>query len=221
MKQSSTATDMLGLPCLLGRLAQSCMPAVATVVLAGLLGQTLLAKSPTPHPFHISIAEAEFNPQSERFEVSLKVHANDLEQSLRLMTGEKLDVEKDDIGEAVENFIDRFFYLLPAKVAKQIEERSLDAAGDANADEAQEFARSKCKFAGKELDTTWIWLYFELELPETDAPLAVVDAIFLDRIEKQINTLTFRVGKQKHALKLTKKNPWAEIPWIDEQLAKQ
>ena len=169
----------------------------------------------TPHPFHISVAEVELNEETKRLEVSLKVHASDLERSLELMHGKTVDVEKDAIDKQVENFIDQFFYLLPASTAMELEKR---ASSEQEPVEPKEFPRTECRYVGMELETSWMWLYFELDMPETKEPLAIVDAVFLDRIDKQINTVTFRVDNKRHALKLTKKQPWAKTPWLDEAL---
>ena len=47
------------------------------------------------HPFHISLAEIEFNPKSGRIEVSLKIQALDIEQAIATSTKHKFNLEKD------------------------------------------------------------------------------------------------------------------------------
>lgn len=190
--------------------------AITALIVSLLLTMSQPSRAATPHPFHISMAEVEYNAESEVLEVAFKVHAADLEQSLTLRAGQKVDIDQEEIGAAVEAFIDEYFYFLPADMAQKIDTQSQSEDGDSVAD----FPRSTCKFVGKEFETTWVWLYFELELPDTEEPLAVVDAVFLDRIEKQINTVTFRLEAQKQAIKLTRKNPWAPVPWLDELLTR-
>ena len=53
---------------------------VSGICWGGLATSQVLAES-VVHPFHISVAEMEYNPKSKRFEVSLKMHASDLESA--------------------------------------------------------------------------------------------------------------------------------------------
>ena len=171
------------------------------------------------HPFHISLAEVEYNAASQRLEVSLKLHASDLERALQRARGRKVDIEAEDIGKEVEAYLDGHFYLVTSDaLARREEDSSLEAGEDP-------IARSKSRWVGKELQATWIWLYFELELPagadsqEAFGDYALVNTVLLDLIEDQINTVTVRSGVRRHALKMTRKSPWQRFPasWIEKE----
>lgn len=168
------------------------------------------------HPFHISLAEMEYNPQSGRWEVSLKVHVVDLDRSLKqLSEGAKVDLKQAESAQLVEEFLDRYVYLLPLEDAQQI---TSDWIAERTATDLGKIPRSQAKYIGHEQETSWVWLYFELQPPpDTSGDLALVNAVFLDTLEKQINTVSIRQGIKRHALKLTRKEPWGRFPkaWME------
>lgn len=167
------------------------------------------------HPFHISMAEMEFNSETQRLEVSLKLHASDLENVLSAMAGKRIDVEKDPLNDLVEGYLNRRFVLTTQKL--------VDALSKTEAVDATEGLTSKAHFVGSELETTWVWLYFELELPQamldSSSNLYFVNAVLMERIKDQINTATVRVGTRRHAIKTTLKSPFQEfsVLWLKPQ----
>lgn len=151
------------------------------------------------HPFHISTAEMEFNSKSKKFEVSLKLHFTDLADALQKMHGKRVDLEKDDCTDLLVEYLDSRFYLMPESVAKQID------AGETVADEV---ARSKVIMVGREVKSNWLWIYFEVQPAVGDQPLAIVNTVLLDQVDGQINTVSIRHEAQRHAMKMTVKEPW-------------
>ena len=93
------------------------------------------------HPFHVSFSEADYNFESGRLEVALRVHPADLEEVLRRRSGRRVDLDSE--GEEV---LDR---LLSAYAA----ERFLVASAGGG--------RGKLEWVGHEVDLNHAWLYFE------------------------------------------------------------
>lgn len=158
------------------------------------------------HPFHISTAEMQFNTKTKRIEVSLKLQALDLERALALLAGKKVNVEKDDVDELVQKYLAQHFYLATLHSVQS------PTDGRANA-----MSLSKVELHGKELETSWLWLYFELEPPAGDEPLALVNTVLIDVIEGQINTVSVRHAGARQALSMTAKKSWGEYSrrWLD------
>ncbi|MFN3190474.1 MAG: DUF6702 family protein [Aureliella sp.] len=210
----------------------------------------------SPHPFHISVAEMEFNPETKRFEVSLKMHASDLENAIAQRTGKRIDVEVEG-GEAeiIDYLNDHFFlFAFPSNVrqtsaddaqtvknSKQAEASSTAKAATrvaelkkvvrdlASEEDQRSKSFTKLHFVGKEMETTWIWIYFEMELPkgllknspsdllraENSAPnregevaarskthqWGMQNSILLDVVQAQINTVSLRAGAKRVSLK--------------------
>ncbi len=153
------------------------------------------AASPPLHPFHTSVAELEYNVESKRIEVSVKLHSTDMDNALSAVLGKRVDIEKDQVDKELMKYLESHFYLLPESAAKaeEITEKT---------------PLSKVHFIGKESDKGWLWVYFEMELPETDETLALVNTVFLDRIKDQINTVSVRANAKRQSMKMTRKKLW-------------
>ena len=163
------------------------------------------------HPFHVSTAEVEFNSTTKRLEVGLKCQSADLERALRLMAGKKLDIESDpQVDELVTRYVTDNFYLAVAPPVAKAEtpikdsEKSLlsEVAG-----EVPETPKESIKLIGKEFETKWIWIYFELQPPPGDDPLVLVNRVLFEVNIGQINTCLIRQNGQRHALKSTASKP--------------
>ena len=172
------------------------------------------------HPFHISSAEMERNPQSQRFEVSLKLHALDLEQALSTQEKRKVNVEEDaDVQQLLTSYLESHFFFTEMSHVGQGE--------DAKAAIEPKFARSKIHFVGQELKTNWLWLYFEIELipskeideirkadePQSAEALVLVNSVLLDVTDGQINTVAVRHDGKRVSLRTTTRQSWAEFPF--------
>jgi hypothetical protein len=181
--------------------------------MAKLTGLTLLIACCLPwpqalaHPFHISVAEMEYNPQTKKIEVSLKLHAVDFERALSQLAGRTVNVDKQPIKELASAYLSERFYLVEPSVASR--DASVDAVKDLTGNK-----RSQLHFVGHELQTTWLWLYFELQPPETVQDLWLVNTVLFETTAGQINTVTVRHHGKRVALKMTEKEPRATF---DEQ----
>jgi hypothetical protein len=93
------------------------------------------------HPYHASLAEAEFNPDTGRLEVALEVVVSDFERALPRGAG----VESAGADAAIARYLEERFLLTCLGTAATL------------------------SWVGKELELRNAWLYFELDpLPDSD-----------------------------------------------------
>lgn len=156
------------------------------------------------HPFHISTAEVEYNPTSNRLEVGLKCQSMDLERALGRLAGKKIDIEKDAaVDELVTRYLTDRFYLAAAPIASKDKAASTDITP-----EVPEPPKQPIKFVGKEFETTWVWVFFELPVPAGDEPLVLVNRVLFEVNTGQINTSLIRYEGKRDALKATTSTPF-------------
>ena len=163
------------------------------------------------HPFHVSTAEVEFNSTTKRLEVGLKCQSADLERALRLMAGKKLDIESDpQVDELVTRYVTENFYLAVAASDAKAETPAKDSEKLLSSEVSGEVPvapKEPIKLIGKEFETKWIWIYFELQPPPGDVPLVLVNRVLFEVNTGQINTCLIRQSGQRHALKSTSSKP--------------
>lgn len=210
------------------------MVALAAVSLAAAFGATN-TRATVPHPFHISTAEMEYNSKEQRLEVALKLHSADLENALSREAGRRINVEKDDIKELVEKYLNQHFQVFavepPSESEQKLNASDDNSAGQTLASKAAQSKpvmpspwlsrgaevakknaglRSQVKFVGHELETSWLWIYFELKLdPElseqaSDNRWGMRNSILMDAIRDQLNTVSIRSGSERHSLKFSR-----------------
>jgi hypothetical protein len=171
----------------------------------------MIGVSEANHPFHVSTAEVEFNAKTKRLEVGLKCQAADLERALRLVAGKKIDIEDDSqVDELVTRYVTENFYLAVApKLAKP---ETPNQASDKPLSreivlEIPDAPKESIIFIGKEFETKWIWIYFELQPPIGEEPIVLVNRVLFEVNSGQINTCLIRQDGKRHALKSTASKP--------------
>lgn len=165
-----------------------------------LLCASTAANTGFAHPFHISIAELEFNSKTGRIEVSLKMHASDLERALQTQLRRRVNVEKEKLDAEISKYLSEHF-----RIIKVLEK---DASEDAEIK-----SLSSIKMAGTEMETSWIWLFFEMEVDKEarQSKMQLENTVLLDLIDKQINMVSVRYSKKRKSLKMTAKSPRADF----------
>ena len=100
-----------------------------------------LTGTATAHPGHVSSTEVEWNPESHRFEVAMRLRIADLEDALSLQEGTRVNLETNDsAGDFVRSYL-----------AKRAAFRfSQDTT-------------CRLHWVGMELELHDVWLYFEAE----------------------------------------------------------
>ncbi len=136
------------------------------------------------HPFHVSIAEAEFDRASGSLQVSLRLDPNDLETALERRAGENLTLERmDDLDGALRDYVREVFVL------------SLPGGEPAPID-----------WAGHELGPRSLWCYFELrcfDLAGTHLSNTALFGIGAD----QANTVNLTIDGDLRSFVFTEESP--------------
>jgi hypothetical protein len=155
------------------------------------------AANAAAHPFHVSIAEGEWNAETKRLEVSLRVSPEDLEAALTKQAKERVRLEEmENVDEQIAAYLQEHFCF-----RKNADEEPL-----------------KLKWTGKEITTKAAWLYFELEAPDGVDGLELTNNILVDEEETQINTVVLRQGKQKTTLRFDKKRTEETVTFEGEKV---
>lgn len=176
------------------------------------------------HPFHVCIGQMQWNPAEKHWEVSLRMHPHDLEQALQAIHGKAVSQEQQDFQELTTDFLSNQFFLIPLPKSLSTSEanervnqipatRSIkDSSTNANI--------SQLQWIGMENERGWLWIHFELAPPSTidpDEQLHLVHRIFLDRIEKQENSVAILFSrKDRSSLQFKKGQPVRPMPTATE-----
>ncbi|MFN7737611.1 MAG: DUF6702 family protein [Pirellula sp.] len=191
-----------------------------------------------PHPFHVCIGQMEWN-DSDRWEVALRVHPQDLEKELSKVVGKSISMEDDEFPKFVTDFLNDQFFIarFPIDIAQQeIDQRVTEMskgflrrshktatdnpALEATADDAsgEDPMRSSLKWIGMESERGWIWIYLELYPPRLEATSTsqdwLVHQLFLETVERQENSVVIypqprTVSSRKYSLQFKKGQPSA------------
>lgn len=145
------------------------------------------------HSLHQSTAEAEYNEQTKKLEVSLTVFVNDLELALIRHSERLISLEKTPAAELDKQILS---YLAKMFVVT-------DAAGEVS--KMEWVGRQVDGDAGKEGDPT-VTLYFTIPLPQGVADAALQHAVLCDLFKDQANLLHLRDGLKKTELQFTTPN---------------
>jgi len=150
------------------------------------------------HPFHICVGQMRWNGEEKYWELSLRIHPQDLEQSMQRwrlsqssndqLTGQSVAallagcrIEDPDFeSHAIEFLGQHFFLFLPDPVDRRalgdkrggprisLEDQSAIATQNAE-------ARSRLVWVGKEYEKAWVWLHMELHPPQRSIQLQQPD----------------------------------------------
>lgn len=147
-----------------------------------LLLSTFSPSAPSMHPFHVTVAEMEYNPRSKCLEIALRVWPEDLEKALSMQSGKKIDL---DTHQKIDTLI--FDYL-----KKKIQIQAPD--------------RKNCKltWVGKELEIKQAWLYFEVETGKEPVDFFYSNRMFLELQDDQINLFNLNFGKRRASISFAK-----------------
>lgn len=144
---------------------------------------SIAVTQPVPHPFHVSVAEIEYNSKSRKLECALRIWPEDLEKALNKQSEEKIDLDSTkDIDE-------RIFKYMQAKIKISDGERD-----------------SKLIWIGKELEIKQGWLYFEAETGKQPDDFAFSNQMFFELQDDQVNMFNFKFEDRRASISFTKAN---------------
>jgi hypothetical protein len=149
-----------------------------------------VATTAEAHPFHTSIAEAEWNEKSGRLEVALKLRPENLERALRLRTKRNVVLERTpELDQIIRRYLNDKFVI--------------EDAGKRPA---------KLIWVGKEVTLKEVWLYFEFPMPDGPAGMHLTNRVLFDLGRDQVNTVNFRLREKRTSLTFSREKPRQPLP---------
>ncbi len=176
-----------------------------------------LASVVSAHPFHICVGQMRWNEEERYWELSLRLHPQDLEQSMQrwrlsqsreeLRKGRPVEallagcrVEDPAFESTAIEFLNQNFFLYFQDADKKI-----DQPQDSSVASSQESdSKSKLVWVGKEYEKAWVWLHMELHPPlpsNSESRLYLCHKVLLGEIPEQENSvLVEQSGRQRFSL---------------------
>lgn len=162
----------------------------------------LVATCVHAHSVHTSTAEAEYNAETKRLEVSLTVFVSDLELALVRQSEREMRIDQTPAAEfdaQIQAYLAKTFVVtdVAGKVAKMAwVGREMEEASAKSGDPA-------------------VVLFFEVEMPEGVVGAVVRNAVFLDLFKDQVNLMQMREGEEKVELRFTREHPCEKVGGVN------
>lgn len=172
------------------------------VVVAVVFSLTLASSAGASHPYHVSVAELNWNSRSNAFEVAMCVWPADLEKAVSRQQGTPVDLDlQDNVDPLIEQYVQSRFSICHASDPKPV-------AG-------------KFRWVGHQRDLKQAWLFFEISIPsdgeaarsdKTSQGWVVENRIFFELNDDQMNHVQFSVdGKYRLSQSLSRLRQRLEI----------
>ena len=141
------------------------------------------------HSLHQSIAEAEYNPKTQKLEVSLSIFIDDLELALIRQSERLMSIDKTPAAE--------FDAQIQAYLAKTFVVTEVTGKS------------AKIDWVGREIESTksddpTVTLYFEVPLVACPSGVTIQHSVLCDLFKDQTNLLHLRSGEHKMELPFTR-----------------
>ena len=165
------------------------------------------------HPFHLCVGQMKWNAQSKVWEVSLRLHPQDLEGAInkeQLQNGSKAKVGIDDdcFADLATQYLSSHFFLRRTPLAMNKEEFTAIVGSHSKSREGADSDTSKLKWIGNEQERGWLWIHLELTPPTVDAErqkLWFVHSLLIANVDRQENTMAIDpVASEKFSLQFRK-----------------
>jgi hypothetical protein len=134
------------------------------------------------HPFYVSVTEITHNAKAKEYEISCKMFAEDMEQTLKKNTGTVVDLSSE--AQHAQN----------DKLMAAYMQQRLSVAADGKA--------LKLHYLGFEREKEAVWCYFEVPGAEAPRKVDVQTSILHDFTEKQINIVHVSVYGKRQSQKI-------------------
>jgi len=173
------------------------------------------------HPFHVCVAQMTWNQESRLWEVSLRLHPQDLERAMKawklslLSETERKDgpatnvwkgcsIEDPEFEKVVVDFLDVQFFLRMAPI--EFDRKGVSQLIQASPRTEENF--SKLKWVGKETEKGWLWIHVEMRPPRQQSAqtrIWLCHQVLIDLIDKQENSVAILdQSKRKYSLQFKK-----------------
>lgn len=144
------------------------------------------------HPFHITLAEAEYNAETGKLEVALRIyHPTDLEEALSRRAGRRINLEKTEgADDLIMQYLRENFVIEPPGGKP-----------------------APLEWVGKEVSLKTAWLYFEVPLPGGPEGVAFRNRLLFDVERDQSNTIVFKQGERRASLRFSRERDRRVFSW--------
>ncbi len=134
--------------------------------------------APLNHPFHVSVAEMEFNKETGCLEVALKVWPEDLEKALNQGSKTRIDLDKTkNIDQLITNYLKKNIRI-----------------------ESPDKKKAELNWIGKELEIKQAWLYFEVKTVKEPVDFTYSNRIFFVLQDDQINMFNLKFKTRRASI---------------------
>jgi hypothetical protein len=140
-----------------------------------------------------------WNSESKLWEVSLRLHPQDLETAISKeryvnQPGKKISVDDEDFPDIAIEYLNRHFFLRSSPLAMNKDEFKEVLRSQAARKVGEELPKeySSLKWVGKETERGWLWFHLELSQPTIEPErekLWFVHRLLIDSVERQENTI--------------------------------
>ena len=170
-----------------------------------------------PHPFHVSVAEAQWNESLDRLQVALRLNPRDLEYCLGQTTSKRVVLDgmsEEDVRALIEPYLRNRIFLSNSSASFTAEFKGEDR----DTPESMKDRHERFHWLGCEQDVRYTWVYFELARPkDTLEKLWLHNSVMFEVDATQINTLQLMRTTPPVAIRTTTQKPVGEIPVIASQ----
>lgn len=151
------------------------------------------------HPFHVSVAEAQWNNDRSRLQIALRLSPRDLDAVLSQASGRRVVLEKESDEKTKE--------LLIAYLRDRVYLSSSQQDATTRDAEAVDQRRRRFHWVGVEDEVRYVWVYFELERPVGSDSVWLSNRVMFETEPTQINTLQLLRSDPPIAVRTTRDNP--------------
>jgi hypothetical protein len=153
------------------------------------------------HPFHVCVGQMEWNEEKQHWEVSLRVHPQDLERAVAQAQRKPCSIDDSHFSEQVIPFLNKQFAIVDLPASKSVSE--VIVAMDSMDSEESPPPQSELRWVGMESERGWLWIHLEMIPPNKiapDHPAWLVHRIFLGTIDRQENSVRIIHGTNRYSL---------------------
>ena len=161
------------------------------------------------HPFHLCVGQMKWNAKSKVWEVSLRLHPQDLEAAIdkelfKDARTNKVGMDDEGFSDVATQYLTSHFFLRRTPQALNKDEFKAIMGSNPKSREAFDSDSSTLKWIGKEQERGWLWIHLELTPPSLDAErqkLWFVHSLLIASVERQENTIAIDpVASEKFSL---------------------
>jgi hypothetical protein len=149
----------------------------------GLMVVILLSAS--SHPFYVSVTEIEYIPKNKEIGIAFKTFPDDLEETLRIYSGKKLDLyskEKTINNQLIEQYLKKHLLIAINKTQKPL------------------------NYLGYEIDKEAIWIYFSISKINSVKELTITNDVMYEYKPEQTNIVHINIAGNTTSYRLTAPN---------------